>query len=97
MLVFQYPDEAVWNGEADAVEFAIIVGDYQGRVLISRKEMRSIVGHTPPPDEALALVNLQRQHFEKAAELRIYDRKLDADANIHLTGRDLNRAGAGRG
>lgn len=96
MLVFQYPDDPIWNDETDAVEFAIIVGEYEGRVLISRREMRSIVGHTPTPDEALALVNLQRQHFEKAAEMRVYDRKLDADANIRLTGRDLSRAGAGQ-
>lgn len=92
MPIFVFPDEPSWNEEADAVEFAVEVGEYRGRVFVPRRAMQTLIGHTPKPEEAVERVCLNQALFEKAVELRIIDRNLDPDANIHLTARDLRRA-----
>ncbi|AWK86875.1 DUF1488 family protein [Azospirillum thermophilum] len=92
MPIFVFPDEPTWNEEADAVEFAVEVGEYRGRVFVPRRAMQTLIGHTPKPEEAVERVCLNQPLFEKAVELRIIDRNLDPDANIHLTARDLRRA-----
>jgi len=92
MPIFQFPDDPIWNEEADAVEFAVEVGEYQGRVYVTRRVLQSFAGHRPQPDEAVQQVCLNRPVFDRAVELRILDRKLDPDANIHLTARDVTRA-----
>lgn len=92
MPIFVFPDEPVWNEEADAVEFAVEVGEYRGRVFVPRRALQTMIGHTPKPEEAVERVCINLQIFEKAVEARIIDRALDPDANIHLTARDLHRA-----
>ncbi|SMH60550.1 DUF1488 family protein [Azospirillum agricola] len=92
MPIFVFPDDPIWNEEADAVEFAVEVGEYQGRVFVTRRVLQGIVGHRPQPDEAVQQVCMNRQLFDRAVEQRIIDRKLDPDANVHLTGRDIARA-----
>ncbi|WP_207462469.1 DUF1488 family protein [Azospirillum sp. SYSU D00513] len=92
MSVFVFPDDPFWNEEAEAVEFVVEVGEYRGRVLVARRALQSLVGHTPKPEEALQYVCMNRPVFDKAVEMRIMDRKLDPDANIHLTPRDVRRA-----
>ncbi|WP_245593431.1 DUF1488 family protein [Azospirillum halopraeferens] len=92
MPLFRFPDDPVWNEEADAVEFAVEVGEYQGRVFVTRRALHTMAGHRPRPEEAVELVCINRPVFERAVEIRIIDRNLDADANIRLTARDLQRA-----
>lgn len=92
MPVFRFPDDPEWNDEADAVEFAVEVGEYHGRVFVTRRTLQTLIGHLPKPEEAVERVHLNRPLFERATELRIVNRKLDDDANIHLTARDLRRA-----
>lgn len=89
MSLFVFPDEAVWDETADAVAFTVQVGEYEGRVLIPRRVLRSLLGHLPRPEEAVQLVHLDRAPFERAVERRITARALDPDANVHLTARDL--------
>lgn len=91
MPIFVFPDEPDWNEEADAVEFAVEVGEYRGRVFVPRRALQTLIGHTPKPEEAVERVCTNLQLFEKAVEARIRDRALDPDANIHLTARDLRR------
>jgi len=91
MPIFRFPEEPAWNEAADAVEFAVEVGEYKGRVFVARRELRGMIGHTPTPEEATACVHLNLEHLERLVERRIRDRALDADADIHLTSRDLRR------
>jgi hypothetical protein len=91
MSIFLFPDDPFWNEEADAVEFAVEVGEYRGRVLLTRRTLQSLLGHKPKPEEAVQFVCMNQQVFEKAVEARIIDRRLDPDANIHLTPRDVQR------
>ena len=91
MPLFVFPEDPSWNEEADAVEFAVEVGEYHGRVFVPRRALQTLAGHLPKPDEALQYVCLNRPVFDKAVEARIMDRKLDPDANVHLTARDVRR------
>lgn len=93
MAIFVFPDDPIWNEEADAVQYAVEVGEYHGTVFIPRRALQSLAGHTPKPEEAVQLVCMNRPVFDKAVEARIMDRKLDPDANIHLTPRDVRRVG----
>ncbi len=92
MPIFVFPDDPIWNEEADAVEFAVEVGEFRGRVFVTRRTLQSFAGHTPLPEEAVQQVCMNRPVFDRAVETRIADRALDPDANIHLTARDIARA-----
>jgi len=97
MPIFVFPDDPIWNEEADAVEFVVEVGEYRGRVFVTRRVMMGLIGHRPLPDEAVQRVCMNRPVFDRAVENRILDRALDPDANIHLTARDIARAAGRRG
>ncbi len=88
-MIFVFPDDPVWNDAEDAVEFAVEVGEYQGRVFVPRRVIQGLVGFRPDADACVAAVFQARERFEHAVELRILARALDPDANIRLTGRDL--------
>lgn len=90
--VIRFPDDPAWDEDADAVTFPVEVGEYAGTVFIARRALQTVVGHTPKPEEAVEWVYINRSVFERAAGQRIVDRRLDEDANIHLTARDLHRA-----
>jgi hypothetical protein len=90
--VVRFPDDPAWDEAADAVTFPVEAGEYQGTVFVARRALQGLLGHTPKPEEAVEAVYVNRTAFERAAEQRILDRRLDEDANIHLTARDLHRA-----
>ncbi len=95
MIPFAYPGEPRWNEARDAVEFDIVLGEYQALVFVPRRDLRALLGRTPSPEEAVQAVLVEAGRFERAAEQRILDRMLDDDANITLTGRDLRRQDTG--
>jgi Protein of unknown function (DUF1488) len=87
--MFAFPDDASWNAEEDAVEFAIRLGDYAGRVFLPRRVLQSLIGARPKAEDCIAHFHLNRTEFERIAEARVRARQLDDDANIRITGRDL--------
>ena len=89
--IFTFPDDAAWNEERQAVEFGVELGDYTGRVFLPAAALRSLLGHRPTPAEAVEIYHHHRAAIERAAELRIEERRLDPDANVTLDGRDLRR------
>jgi hypothetical protein len=89
--IFTFPDDAEWNETRQAVEFGVEVGDYIGRVFLPVAALRSLLGHRPTPAEAVEIYHHHRAGIERAAELRIAERRLDPDANVTLDGRDLRR------
>lgn len=90
-MIFVFPEDPAWNEALDAVEFAVEVGEYAGRVYVPRRVIQGLIGHRPDPEACVAAVFQGRDRFERAVEARILARALDPDANIHLTGRDLRR------
>lgn len=90
--MFVLPGEPSWNEAERAVEFAVEVGEYKGRVFVPVALFQHLLGHRPPPEECIRIFYLERARFERLAEERIFARALDPDANIRLTLRDLVRA-----
>jgi len=86
--IFSFPDDAAWNEERRAVEFGVEVGEYQGRVFVSRAVFQALIP-APTPETCLGAYHLEREQFERAAERKIERRALSPDANIELTLSDL--------
>jgi Protein of unknown function (DUF1488) len=91
MPIFAFPEDAHWNESADAIEFAVELGEYRGNVRVGRAVFRALLGQTATPESCLAAYHLERTRFERASEEKIRRRELTADGNIDLTGRDLRR------
>jgi hypothetical protein len=89
--MFVFPGEPSWNQAERAVEFALELGEYRGRVFVPVALFQHLLGRRPPPEECLRIFYLERTRFERLAEARVHARALDADANIRLTLRDLVR------
>jgi hypothetical protein len=80
-----------WNEAEGAVEFAVELGDYRGRVFVAGEIFRALLGFRPDPAECVRLFHLERTRFERLAEAKIHARDLSPDGNLRLTGRDLRR------
>lgn len=93
--MFAFPEEASWDEAEEAVAFTLILGEYEGRVLAPRRIFHDFLGSRPSPEECLRQFHINRALFERAAEMRVAARALDADAAIRLTGRDLRVARGG--
>lgn len=92
MPIFLFPDETAWDDASATLTFTVQVGEYEGTVFVPRAVFTSLMERRPTPEDADAFFHANRPVFEKAVELRITDRALDPDANIHLTARDVRRA-----
>lgn len=91
MNLFSFPDDARWSEAAGAVEFGIAIGEYRGLVRVPRQVFQSLLEQSPTPERCLEAYHLYRSELERAAEAKLRDRALSADANIELTLRDLRR------
>jgi uncharacterized protein DUF1488 len=89
VMVFRFQSDGRWNAERDAVEFEVVVGEYQGVVRVSRRVFHSLFGHRPTPQECVEAYYLCRTRLEMAAERKIRRRGLTEDGTVELTGRDL--------
>lgn len=94
MPIFQFPDDADWDFAAERLIFTVQVGEYVGSVFVERRVFTSLMERRPTPEEASAFFHDNRPVFERAVELRIFDRRLDADTNINLSARDVRQAGS---
>jgi hypothetical protein len=88
--VFAFPDDARWDEAHAAVAFSVEVGEaYRGTAYLPAAAMRTLLGRKPTPAEAVELFHAHQARIERAVQLRIMDRRLDADGNVTLDGRDL--------
>jgi Protein of unknown function (DUF1488) len=94
MVFFTFPDDARWNGEQEAVEFGVEVGEYRGVVRISRRALQRLLPNRPTPERCIEAYYLQRTRLEGVAERKIRQRQLTEDGNIEITGRDLREGTA---
>jgi hypothetical protein len=88
MLFFEFPEDARWNDERDAVEFSVILRPYEGTVRITRRVFQGLLDQRPTPETCIEAFHLQRTRFEMIAERKLRRRQLTEDGNIEITGRD---------
>src|SRR5829696_8406289 len=89
MVFFTFPEDARWNEERDAVEFTVLLGEYDGTVRIARRVFQRLLDQSPTPERCLETFHLQRTRFELAVERKLRRRQLTEDGNVEITGRDL--------
>jgi hypothetical protein len=89
MLFFEFPEDARWNDERDAVEFGVILRPYEGTVRIARRVFQGLLDQRPTPERCMEAFHLQHTRFEMIAERKLRRRQLTEDGNVEITGRDL--------
>ena len=89
MALFAFPEDARWSEEQGAVEFSVVLGEYQGIARIARRVFQRLLNQSPTPERCLEAFHLQRTRFEMAVERKLRRRQLTDDGNVEITGRDL--------
>ena len=93
MVFFSFPEDARWNDERGAVEFTVVLGEYQGTVRVHRRVFRRLLDQSPTPERCQEAFHLRRTRFELAVQRKLRRRQLTDDGNVEITGRDLRERG----
>jgi hypothetical protein len=88
-MFFRFPPDARWNPDREAVEFSVMLGEYEGTVTVSRRVFQRLLDQSPTPERCLEAFHLQRTRFELVVERKVRRRQLTDDGNVEITGRDL--------
>jgi hypothetical protein len=88
-MFFTFPEDARWNAERQALEFGVVIGEYEGVVRVPRRVFQSLLPERPTPDRCVEAYYLQRTRFERVAEHKLRHRVLTEDGNVEISGRDL--------
>ena len=89
MVFFGFPEDAHWDDVRCAVEFTVLLGEYQGTVRVPRRVFQRLLDQSPTPQRCLEAFHLQRTRFESIAERKLRRRQLTEDGNVDISGRDL--------
>lgn len=89
MLFFEFPEDARWSADRDAVEFSVILRPYEGTVRIARRVFQHLLDQSPTPERCIEAFHLQRTRFEMIAERKLRRRQLTDTGDVEITGRDL--------
>jgi hypothetical protein len=81
---------STWRSDLDSLSFR--PAGHTGQCLVHRRAFRTILRFNPTPAECAACFLQQQSAFEAAAAAKIGRTALAADANFHLTSRDILRA-----
>ncbi len=80
---------STWRSDLDSLGFQ--PHGHSGQCLIHRRAFKTILGFDPTPDDCAACFQQRRPAIEAAAAAKIMRAALAADANFHLTSRDILR------
>ena len=89
MLFFEFPEDARWNDERDAIEFSVILRPYEGTARIGRRVFQGLLDQSPTPERCVEVFHLQRTRFEMIAERKLRRRQLTEDGNLEIGAPDL--------
>jgi hypothetical protein len=60
MAFFAFPEDARWDENRAAVEFSVLLGEYQGTVRVHRRVFQRLLDQSPTPERCLEAFHLQR-------------------------------------
>jgi hypothetical protein len=92
MVFFEFPENARWNDDRDAVEFSVMLRPYEGTVRIGRRVFQGLLDQSPTPERCVEAYYLQRTRFELITERKLRRQQLTDDGDVEITGRDLREA-----
>ena len=81
-----------WRSDIDSLSFQ--PRGHAGHCVVHRRAFATILGFDPTPVDCTACFQQRVSAFEAAAAAKISRAALAADANFHLTSRDIVRASA---
>jgi hypothetical protein len=58
-MFFAFPEDARRNPDRDAVEFSVILGEYEGTVTVSRWVFQRLLDQSPTPERCMAAFHLR--------------------------------------
>ena len=67
-MFFTFPEDARWNAERQAVEFGVVIGEYEGVVRVPRRVFQRLLPQRPALSGALKRTTYKRTRFERVAE-----------------------------
>ena len=73
-MFFCFPENARWNADRDAVEFSVILGEYEGTVRVARRVFQHLLDRSPTPERCMEAFHLQRTRFELVVERQLHRR-----------------------
>lgn len=79
-----------WRADLDALAFRF--AGHDGWCLVHRQAFRALIGREAGTEDCLAFFEAQASAFAAAAAAKVARAGLAADANLHLTSRDVKRA-----
>src|SRR6476660_3457612 len=89
MVCFAFPEDPRGSDERGAVEFTVLLGEYEATVRVHRRVFQRLLDQSPTPERCLEAFHLQRTRFELAVERKLRRRQLTENGNVEITGRDL--------
>jgi hypothetical protein len=92
MLFFEFPEDARWNNERDAVEFSVILRPYEGTARIARRVFQGLLDQRSTPERCVEAFHLQRTRFEMLVERKVRRRQLTDDGKGVICGRRRRRS-----
>jgi len=95
-----FPEDARGNGDRQAVEFGVEIGEYHGVVRVPRRVFQHLPPERPTPERCIEAYYLKRTRFESIAERKLRRWQLTEDGNVEISGRDLRssqKPGSSRG
>jgi hypothetical protein len=82
-------DTPTWRADVDALAFQ--PRGHRGLCMVHRHAFRTLLRQTPSPEACVAFYHAHVDAFQAAAGIKIQRTSMVADANFHLTSRDLAR------
>ena len=80
---------SIWRPDINSLSFQ--PRGHTGQCVVHRRAFATILGFDPTPDDCTACFQQRLSTFEAAAVAKISRAALAADANFHLTSRDILR------
>jgi hypothetical protein len=85
LIDFNFPEDARWNAERQAVEFGGEIGEYRGVVRVPRRVFQRLMPEWPTPERCVEAYYLQRTRFESIAERKLCGRQLTEERNLEVS------------
>jgi hypothetical protein len=81
---------SAWRSDLDSLSFQ--PHGHAGHCIVHRRAFQTLLGFKPTPADCAACYVRKQAEFQRAAAAKISRAALTADANFHLTSRDVRRA-----
>jgi hypothetical protein len=79
----------IWREDIDALAFQ--PDGHTGFCMVHRRAFRTLLRTTPSPRQCIEFFNAHREAFQAAAHAKLLRNCVSANANFHLTSRDVIR------